>query len=79
MTNPQIDVLQHVELTFRAGKKAQLAVETCARFLLEKKVTRFQFWPEDFKAICTELKNSGYRHDGFKVGSIKAVSYNKGR
>lgn len=79
MTNPQIDVLQHVELTSRAGKRAQQAVETCARFLLVKEVTHFHFWHEDFKAICVELKNSGYRHDGFKVGSIKAVPYDGGK
>lgn len=79
MANPQIDVLQHVELTFRAGKKAQRAIETAARFLLSSKVTHFHFWPEDFDAICTELKASGYRADGFKVGNIKAIRYNEGR
>jgi hypothetical protein len=79
MSNKQIDVLEHRGVIARAGKKADAAVTLCCKFLAERQVTRFQFWPEDFDAICKALKDSGFRSDGFYVANIKAVRYNEGR
>jgi hypothetical protein len=77
MSNKQIDVSLHSQVVARAGKGAVYAVQTCLKFSEEREVSRFQFWPEDFDAICASLKDSGFRADGFYVGNIKAVRYSK--
>jgi hypothetical protein len=77
MSNKHEDMRDHHNIAFEAGKKAHSAVKTAFLFSCNKDLKCLRFWAEDYDAICLALKAHGYRHDGFRIGHLKAIRFDE--